>query len=123
MSQSAKPASHAMLHTPALHDGVPFVLLHALPHLPQSASLRKTSVSHPFAALPSQSANPAAQPPPPPAPPPPAAVPDAVPAVPPVPSSAKPPNVGKPHAAGPTKGAEARTSVAKSRGIPRLRQK
>jgi hypothetical protein len=55
-SQFPYPAAHRMLHTPELQDATPFVVLHASPHPPQFLALASTFVSHPFDAIPSQSA-------------------------------------------------------------------
>ena len=59
ISQSANPALHAMAQLPALHEGVPFEPLHALPHDPQFDALVLVFTSQPLAALMSQSAKPA----------------------------------------------------------------
>ena len=49
--QSLHPLSHAMLHSPAVHAGVPFTTLHAALHAPQCAAVVVRSVSHPAAAV------------------------------------------------------------------------
>ncbi len=59
MSQLAKPTLHAIEHMPLMHDGVPLFVLHAAPQLPQFVALVFRFVSHPFAAIPSLSPNPA----------------------------------------------------------------
>jgi hypothetical protein len=58
-SQSAKPSLQVMPQRPAVHDAVPLVPLHALPHAPQCATVFCRFTSQPFAALRSQSPNPA----------------------------------------------------------------
>jgi hypothetical protein len=45
--QSLQPMLHAMLHTPAVHAGVPFSVLHAAPHPPQLAMSASVLTSHP----------------------------------------------------------------------------
>ncbi len=61
-SQSANPARHAaMEQTPLEQAGVELALLHARPHAPQWAGFALRFVSHPLAALPSQSPYPDAQ--------------------------------------------------------------
>lgn len=53
-SQFARPALHVMsLQVPPVHEGVPPVVLQALPHVPQLVIVVR-SVSQPFDALPSQ---------------------------------------------------------------------
>ena len=59
MSQLAKPTLHAIEHMPLMHDGVPLFVLQPAPQLPQLVALVFRFVSHPFAAIPSQSPNPA----------------------------------------------------------------
>jgi hypothetical protein len=54
-SQSPKPGLHAIVQEPAVHEGVPFVALQALPQAPQLAALVARFVSQPFAGLLSQS--------------------------------------------------------------------
>lgn len=54
MSQSANPALHMNVHMPFVHVPAAFGA-HVRPHMPQCARLERTSVSHPVAALPSQS--------------------------------------------------------------------
>src|SRR2546428_811327 len=56
-SQSPKPASQAIWQAPALHEGVPWLFEHALPHAPQLLTV-VTSTSQPSAAFPLQSAKP-----------------------------------------------------------------
>jgi hypothetical protein len=57
-SQSPKPALHeAILHAPALHAAVAFGSEQRVPHAPQSSAELLTSVSQPFAAVPSQLRN------------------------------------------------------------------
>jgi len=46
------------MQRPALHDAAAFGNAHAAPHAPQCSSDVVVSVSHPFAAMPSQSARP-----------------------------------------------------------------
>jgi hypothetical protein len=61
-SQSPKPALHIpTAHTPAAQAAVAFAGMHARPQPPQWATPVRVSVSHPLAAIPSQSAKPAAQ--------------------------------------------------------------
>lgn len=60
-SQLPKPLLHAMLQAPPPQLAVPFVALHALPHVPQWETLPRTLVSQPLPALPSQLPNPALQ--------------------------------------------------------------
>jgi hypothetical protein len=60
-SQSAKPALHApSAHIPAVQSGVAFAKVQVLPQAPQFERV-SSGVSQPFAAMPSQSPNPAAQ--------------------------------------------------------------
>jgi hypothetical protein len=61
MSQSPKPVAQAIEQRPAVHAAVPLAALHALPHAPQWAVVVERLVSHPLAALPSQSPKPALQ--------------------------------------------------------------
>ncbi len=57
--QSANPGSQAPnVQTPATHDSAAFGRLHAVPQPPQFASEPAVFVSHPFAIIPSQFANP-----------------------------------------------------------------
>jgi hypothetical protein len=56
-SQLPNPAAQVIPHTPDAQNARPFVVLHASPHPPQFFALVSVFVSHPFAALPSQSAN------------------------------------------------------------------
>jgi hypothetical protein len=59
-SQSAKPGAHAMPHVIAVHAGDAFgAVAQAVPHAPQFIGSFARSISHPFDALWSQSANPA----------------------------------------------------------------
>lgn len=60
-SQFWNPGEHAIPHCPAEHEGVPCTLLQILLQLPQELTLISVLVSHPFATLPSQSANGAVQ--------------------------------------------------------------
>jgi hypothetical protein len=60
-SQLAKPVLQVMPQTPALHEAVPFVALHALLQLPQRVTFVFTLISQPFAVLRSQFANPELQ--------------------------------------------------------------
>ena len=64
-SQSANPAAHMpSVHAPATHDAPALAKRHATPHPPQLfTSAPRTLDSQPFAAVPSQSANPALHPP------------------------------------------------------------
>jgi hypothetical protein len=57
-SQSAQPDEQVGVHTPAVQPVVPLLLLHSLPHAPQSAVVF-SCVSQPFATLPSQLPQPA----------------------------------------------------------------
>jgi hypothetical protein len=60
-SQSMKPAVHAMIaHAPPEHASVAFAVLHLLPHEPQLFVSDPVLVSHPLAALMSQSMKPEA---------------------------------------------------------------
>jgi hypothetical protein len=56
-SQLPKPAAQAIEHVPALHVGVPFTVLHALPQLPQLLRLVLVLVSQPLALTLSQLPN------------------------------------------------------------------
>ncbi len=60
-SQLPNPAAQVTPHTPAAQVAVPFVPLHAFPHLPQCATLVARVASQPFAALESQLPAPALQ--------------------------------------------------------------
>ena len=60
-SQSPQPTAQASLHAPARHVGVACVVLHALPHPPQAATLFVRLASHPVETAPSQSPQPTAQ--------------------------------------------------------------
>jgi hypothetical protein len=61
MLQSANPALHIPItHVPVEHDAPALAKLHACPHAPQFVGFMRTSASHPFAMLWSQSPNPAA---------------------------------------------------------------
>jgi hypothetical protein len=55
-SQSPKPGLQAIVQEPMAQEGVPFVVLQALPHAPQFVALAARFVSQPLAGLPSQSA-------------------------------------------------------------------
>lgn len=55
LSQLPQPEEHEMLQLPLTHDGVPLLVLHALPHAPQCEVLALVCVSQPFPTLPSQS--------------------------------------------------------------------
>src|SRR5438105_4058931 len=57
--QSANPALQAMAQTPLLHEGVPFTDEQAAPQALQLPTSLLRLTSHPSAALPLQSANPA----------------------------------------------------------------
>jgi hypothetical protein len=57
--QSPKPAAHVSTQAPAWHIEVAFTVLQAMPQPPQFFMSVWRSVSHPFAATPSQSAKPA----------------------------------------------------------------
>jgi hypothetical protein len=57
-SQSPNPPSHAIAQVEPRHDGVPFVELQAAAQAEQFAGSLRRSISHPFAAWASQSANP-----------------------------------------------------------------
>lgn len=62
-SQSAYPAAHAPTpQRPAAQAPVACAGAHAIPHVPQCAPLVAVSASHPFAAIPSQSAKGAVHP-------------------------------------------------------------
>jgi hypothetical protein len=59
-SQSPNPAEHPVTaHVPATHADIALARSQVRPHIPQFAGAVERSVSHPFAALPSQSPNPA----------------------------------------------------------------
>jgi hypothetical protein len=58
LSQLAKPMLHAIAHIPAMQEGVPLFVLHPAPQAPQCCVLVFRFVSHPFAAMPSQSPKP-----------------------------------------------------------------
>lgn len=60
-SQLANPALQVMPQTPAVQNGVPLVLLHAVPQPPQWLVLFWVFVSQPFETLPSQLPKPALQ--------------------------------------------------------------
>jgi hypothetical protein len=60
-SQLAYPALHTMPHEEPLHVAVPCCALQVVPHAPQLLGEVLVSVSQPFAAMPSQSANGAMQ--------------------------------------------------------------
>src|SRR5437867_10528788 len=49
LSQLAKPALQALLHTPFAHEGVALAPLKAMPQPPQLAALVWTFTLHPFA--------------------------------------------------------------------------
>ena len=53
-SQFPQFVLHAIEHAPSEHDGVPFVLLHAVPQLPQWLALVWVLTSQPFASVLSQ---------------------------------------------------------------------
>jgi hypothetical protein len=53
-SQLENPVLQVIEHTPAAHDGVPLVELHAVTQLPQWTGSVLMSVSQPFDTLPSQ---------------------------------------------------------------------
>jgi hypothetical protein len=59
VSQLAKPTLHEIVHIPLMHPGVPLFVLHPAPQDPQCCVLVFRFVSHPLAATPSQSPNPA----------------------------------------------------------------
>lgn len=61
LSQLPNPELHAMAQAPPLHDAVPFVPLHTVPHAPQLLVLVLVLVSQPLLALPSQLPNPVLQ--------------------------------------------------------------
>jgi hypothetical protein len=54
--QSPYPAAQVPPHIPLVHVGEMWFVLHARPQPPQLVMLEEVSVSHPFAATPSQSA-------------------------------------------------------------------
>jgi hypothetical protein len=59
MLQSPNPALHiAIVHTPPVHEDVPFMTVQARRHAPQCEVLVCVSVSQPFIGLPSQSLHP-----------------------------------------------------------------
>jgi hypothetical protein len=61
-SQFANPGRHAPIaHVPPAHIGAAFGKLQAIPHAPQLFTSLPVGVSHPFAALPSQSEKPGRQ--------------------------------------------------------------
>ncbi len=53
-SQLAKPCAHMGAHAPPLHDVVPFMFEHVVPHDPQLLALLVVLISQPFAYCPSQ---------------------------------------------------------------------
>ena len=61
LSQLPNPLVQAIEHAPRLHEGVPLVLLQALPQTPQLPALVCVFVSHPLAAVPSQLPKPVVQ--------------------------------------------------------------
>lgn len=54
LSQSSQPPAQVIEHVPALHVGVPLVVLHGCPQPPQCSALVSRFASHPLATLPSQ---------------------------------------------------------------------
>jgi hypothetical protein len=60
-SQFPNPLTHAIAQAPAEQLAVPFTVLHSMSQPEQFVASPYTSVSHPLAALPSQSAMPSAQ--------------------------------------------------------------
>lgn len=58
-SQSANPGEHTILHVEPTQVPTPPLWLHAFPHAPQLLASLVRLISQPFAAFPSQSANPA----------------------------------------------------------------
>jgi len=53
-SQLAKPIAHIGVHIPLMHEVVPFVFVHVVPHEPQLDELVAVLTSHPFPYMPSQ---------------------------------------------------------------------
>jgi hypothetical protein len=60
-SQSSKPGTQVIPHSPPVQLGTPFVPLQAMMQAPQWSESELVSTSQPFATLPSQSSNPALQ--------------------------------------------------------------